>query len=159
VLVVPPSKASPVSKRFERHGIVFEYPREWFVTTRPLSNGTNPVYRFAVSTVPIRRTAADQGPCLPGIAKQLPPAAVMAYLREVLGRDRTVSLPRMRRRPQSFPLPTRSGTSLCGFERGGLWLPFKDRGRAFYLGIYIGPKAPTAARRALQDLLDGMEIR
>lgn len=145
-------------KRFDRYGIRFHYPESWFATTQPLSNGTNPAYRFAVSTVPVRRTRADEGPCLPGVANQLPAAAVLAFLREALGYDRTRSLPRMPRRPRSFRLPNRSDSSLCGFKRGSLWLPFKDRGRAFYLGIYVGPETTAATRRALQRLLDGMRL-
>ena len=144
------ASSEQVVKRFDRYGIRFHYPESWFVTTRPLSNGTNPVYRFAVSTVPVRRTRADEGPCLPGVAKQLPAAAVLAFLREALGYDRTRSLPRMPRRPRNFRLPNRSDSFLCGFKRGSLWLPFRDRGRAFYLGIYVGPEATAAVRRALK---------
>lgn len=156
----PPSHASPVSKRFDRQGIVFEYPDEWFATTRPLSNAVNPAYRFAVSSVPVRRTRADIGPCLPGIARQIPRDGILAFLREALGADRTRSLPRMPRRPASFRLPTRSGSYLCGFRHGHTrWIAFKDAGRAFYLGVYVGPEAPTAVRRALKRLLDGMEVR
>lgn len=158
ILVASPSSAGAKHARFERYGIAFEYPSKWFVTTRPLSNGVNPVYRFAVSTVPVRRTPADSGPCLPGIARQLPPDAVLAYLREALGRDRVLSLPRMPRRPRGFRLPTQADTGLCGWERGGLWVPFKDAGGAFYLGVYVGPKASAPTRRALKRLLDGMRI-
>jgi hypothetical protein len=158
LLAPSPSAGANGFGHFDRNGIAFEYPRSWFVTTRPLSNATNPVYRFTVSTVPVERTNADMGPCLPGIAQQLPPTAVLAYLREALGHDRTRSLPRMPRRPRSFPLSSRSDGSLCGFERGGVWLPFKDHGRAFYLGVYVGPKATATARRSLSRLLDGMRI-
>jgi hypothetical protein len=146
-------------QRFDTNGIAFAYPSRWFVTLKPLSAATNPAYRFAVSSVPVRRTAADEGPCLPGVARQLPPDAVLAYLREALGVDRTRSLPRMPRRA-GFPLPAPAGDGLCGFQQGGgLWYPFKDANRVFYLGVYVGPEASTASRRALKDLLDGMEIR
>jgi hypothetical protein len=116
-----------------RTGIAFAYPSSWFVTVEPLSAATNPAYRFAVSSVSVRRTAADEGPCLPGVARQLPPDAVLAYLREALGVDRTRSLPRMPRRRAGFPLPPSTGDGLCGFQQGGgLWYPFKDANRAFY---------------------------
>jgi hypothetical protein len=144
--------------RFDRHGLSFVYPRGWFVTTLPLSNGVNPAYRFTVSTTPVRRTPQDDGPCLPGVAAQLPKNAVLAYLREALGADRSRSLPRMPRRPRSFRLPTRADTSLCGFGRGGRWIPFRDAGRAFYLGIYLGLDAPAARARALGRLLDDMRV-
>lgn len=154
------SGSSEELKQFHRYGIAFEYPESWFVTTRPISSAVNPAYRFTVSTVPVRRTRADTGPCTPGIAKQLPPNGVLAYLREVLGPlDRERALPRMPTRPRSFPLPSASSTALCGWSRRGLWIPFRDRGRAFYLGVYVGPKATASTKRALKHLLDRMEIR
>jgi hypothetical protein len=146
-------------KRFHGYGITFEYPESWFVTTRPISHAVNPAYRFTVSTVPVRRTRADSGPCTPGIAKQLPPEGVLAYLREGLGPlDRDRALPRMPTRPRSFPLPDASSTALCGWSRRGLWIPFKTKGRAFYLGVYVGPKATATARHALRRMLDGMRF-
>jgi hypothetical protein len=146
-------------ERFHRYGISFDYPGSWFFTTRPISTAGNPAYRFTVSTVPVRRTPADQGPCTPGIAKQLPPDGVLAYLREGLGPlDRDPAMPRMPTRPRSFPLPNASSDSLCGWAFRGLGIPFKTKGRAFYLGVYIGPKATTTARRALKRMLDGMHF-
>jgi hypothetical protein len=146
-------------KQFHEYGITFEYPGSWFVTTRPISNAANPTYRFTVSTVPVRRTPADQGPCTSGIAKQLPPGGALVYLREALGRRNVaVSLSRMAPRPRRFPLPTASSTALCGWPRRGLWIPFKAKGRAFYLGVYVGPKATAATRRALARMLDGMQL-
>ena len=85
--------SAATSSRFDRDGISFAYPTSWFVTTQPLSNGINPRYVFTVSTDPVRRTARDLGPCLPGIASQLPKDAVLAYVREALGADRRGSLP------------------------------------------------------------------
>ena len=146
------------TSRFDRHGISFTYPSMWFVTTRPLSNGVNPAYRFTVSTTPVRRTPRDSGPCLPGVAGQLPKNAVLAYLREALGADRARSLPRMPPRPRHLRLPTRADTSLCGFGRGGRWIPFKDAGRAFYLGVYVGRAAPMERVRRLRELLDWLRI-
>jgi hypothetical protein len=157
-----PPLAGPLqaTRRFGADGIALDFPRSWFVTTEPLSPSPNPAYRFAVSSVPIRRTPADEGPCLPGIAHQLPPDGVLVYLREALGADRRRSLSRMPDRPASFPLPPTSGGGLCGFDQGGgYWYPFRDRGRAFYLGVHIGPKASRGSRRAVSELLDGMEIR
>jgi hypothetical protein len=158
VTAASPSSAGTGPDRFDRYGIAFEYPSRWFVATKPLSNGANPIYRFTVSSSPVRRTSADEGPCLPGVARQLRQTAVLAYLREALGADRALSLPRLPRRPRTFRLPTRADRSLCGFDRGSRWVPFKDAGRAFYLGIYVGPNATVTTRRALQSLLDGMLI-
>jgi hypothetical protein len=74
----------PAVRRFDRNGIAFEYPRAWSVTSAPLSNAVDPKYLFTVSSGPVRRTAKDYGPCLPGVAKQLPADAVLAYLREAI---------------------------------------------------------------------------
>ena len=152
-----PSATSGDAKRFREHGISFSYPPAWFVTTRPLSFAGNPVYRFTVSSVRVRRTRSDRGPCLPGIAKQLPPSAVLAYAREALGADRRIALPRMRPRPRPFRLPKPFG--LCGFTTGANeWLGFKEAGRVFYLGVHVGPKASPGSKRALLRLLNGMRI-
>ena len=156
--VASPSAAGSALARFDRNGIAFEHPSSWFVTTRPLSNAVNPTYRFTVSDVRVRRTRDDDGPCLPGVARQLPATAVLAYLREAVGSERAPSLPRMQPRPRSFRLPTRADSSLCGFDRGGRWVPFKTSGRAFYLGVYVGPTASASKVRTLQRLLDGMRI-
>jgi hypothetical protein len=144
--------------RFARHGIAFAYPNSWVVTTEALSNGINPKYRFAVSITPVRRTATDLGPCLAGVAKQLAENAVFAYLREALGADRRASLPRMQPRPRHFRLPTPADASLPCFGRGGRWVPFRAGGRAFYLGLYVGPKASPPDIRTLGRLIDGMRI-
>jgi hypothetical protein len=129
------------------------------VTTMALSDGVNPTYRFAVSTVPVRRTPTDSGPCLAGIAEQLPRTGVLAYLREVLGVDRKASLPNMQPRPRLFRLPSRADKSLPCFGRGGRWVPFRTGGRAFYLGLYVGPRASSASIQALGKLLNGMQIK
>ena len=153
-----PSTGATSLRRFDQSGIAFQYPRAWFVTTRPLSNGINPKYRFAVSSVPVQRTAEDLGPCLSGVAKQLPDDGVLVYLREALGADRRASLPRMQPRPQDFRLPNRTDNSLPCFGQGGRWVPFRERGRAFYLGFYIGPKASPENARALGRLVNDIRI-
>ena len=145
-------------KRFAANGIAFEYPSSWFVTTAPLSNGTNPAYRFTVGTDAVRRTPRDLGPCLPGIAAQLPPTAVLAYVREALGADRAASLPGMRRRPRHFRLPNPGERGLCGFGSRARWVPFESGGRALYLALYLGPRATVANTRALSRLVDRMRI-
>jgi hypothetical protein len=150
--------AASAADRFAEHGITFEYPSAWVVTTEALSNGINPKYRFAVSTTPVHRTGQDLGPCLAGIAKQIPETAVLVYLREALGADRRASLPNMQPRPRSFRLPTRADASLPCFGRGGRWVPFRTGGRAFYLGIYTGPNASSASIRAVERLLKGLRI-
>ena len=143
-------------KRFDQSGIHFEYPASWFVTTKPLSNGVDPKYLFTVSTNPVRRTSKDLGPCLPGIAAQLPPNAVLAYLREDFsGRSR--SLPRMQPRPRTFRLPRRTDNALCGFDRG-VWVPFRSGGRALYLALYVGQRASASRAEMLARVVNEMRI-
>ena len=154
-----PSAEAAAFKEFDRNGIKFAYPGSWVVTTKPLSDGVNPTYRFAVSTAPIHRTPKDSGPCLAGIAAQLPRTAVLAYLREALGADRRASLPNMQPRPRSFRLPTRSDNALPCFGAGGRWVPFRAGGRAFYLGLHVGPKASPASTRTLGKLVNEMRIK
>lgn len=152
-----PSSVMPL-KRYDGNGISFQYPRSWFVTTERLSNAVNPTYRFTVSSHRVRPTGKEEGPCLPGIARQLPPTAALAYLREALGADRRISLPRMQPRPERFRLPTRSDNALCGFPPGGRWVPFKSGGRAFYLALYVGPRASKARAQSLARIVNGMKI-
>jgi hypothetical protein len=155
--IAVPRATSGDTDRFRTSGISVEHPSAWFVTTRPLSDGVNPVYRFTVSTVRVHRTPRDSGPCLPGIARQLPSSAVLVYLREALGADRRIALPRMPPRPRPFRLPKRP--NLCGFTTGASqWLGFKEAGRVFYLGVHVGPKASPTSRRAVIRLLNGMRI-
>jgi hypothetical protein len=145
--------------RFDRNGISFRYPGSWYLTTGRLSNAVNPTYRFTVSSHRVRPTGREEGPCLPGIAAQLPRTAVLAYLREALGADRKLSLPRVQRRPAQFRLPTRSDNALCGFKPGGRWIPFKSGGRVFYLALYVGDRASPARAAALARVVNGMRIR
>jgi len=56
------------SRTFSSHGISFTYPSGWFATKKPLSNATEPAYRFAVGNFRFHRTPGDVGPCLSGIA-------------------------------------------------------------------------------------------
>jgi hypothetical protein len=159
VLGVSLPAAAADQDRFSRHGIAIEYPRSWSLTTAALSDGVNPKYRLTVSTSRVRRTGRDSGPCLPGVASQLGNRSALAYVREALGADRARSLPRMQPRPRHFRLPTLRDNSLCGFGRGGRWIPFKEAGRAFYLGVYLGPRATPAMRSELRAVLDSLTIR
>lgn len=142
--------------RFEHAGITFTYPSGWRVTTKPLSNGLEPVYRFALSSFPVHRTAHDIGPCLAGIAAQRRPDGVLAFVREARGADRRRG--RFPRRPRVFPLPTQRDNAGCLGE-GSLSLSFRESGRAFLLWIAVGPDASSATRRLLRRTLDHMSIR
>jgi hypothetical protein len=142
-------------RHFERKGIGFDYPASWYVTTRPLSNGVQPIYRFALANFRVHRTPRDLGPCLEGIARQRRPDRVLAFMREATGTD--AKLDRFPRRPRSFPLPRRDDQVAC-LGPGTSGLLFRDSGRAFYLWISVGPNASAADKRALRQSLDGMTI-
>lgn len=148
------ASAAPLS-RFKSAGISFAYPDDWHVTTKPLSNGRQPVYRFALSSFPVHRTAQDIGPCLAGIAKQRRPGGVLAFAREARGADKARG--RFPPRPARFPLPTRNDNAGC-LGDGSISLAFRDSGRTFYLWIAVGPDASPATRRALRRTLDHMAI-
>jgi len=145
--------------RFDRIGISFTYSNDWYVTTRPLSNGADPDYRFAVATWPVRRTRRDEGPCLAGIAKQRPPGGALAFLREYVGASRKRALPRLPRRPRRFRLPSeRDGDWACLGKRSVAY-QFQESGRALVLAISVGPRATAETRLALGRILASLHIR
>src|SRR5205085_11896795 len=99
------------TSRFSNRGISFSYPSSWYLTTRPLSNGVEPVYRFAVGNFRFHRTPRDVGPCLQGIAKQRTSTGVLAFIREAVGTDarRAHAGPR----PKTFRLPAPTVHAAC----------------------------------------------
>jgi hypothetical protein len=154
-----PTPAGTGLERFDRLGISFEYPSSWFVTTERLSDGWDPDYRFAASTVRVKRTRHDKGPCLPGIGRQLPPTAALVFLREYRGASRRRALPRLGPLPRRVRL-TPDGV-VCGLRRParGAWIGFRESGRAFILGLHVGPRASKATDRELRRLVASLEIR
>jgi hypothetical protein len=151
-------------ERYDRLGISFEYPSSWLVTTEPLSDGADPDYRFAASTVRVKRTRHDKGPCLAGIARQLPPGAALVFLREYRGASRTRALPRLdpfpRRLsltpglPQCFHVPS-SPTKPYGRGAG---IHFRESRRALVLFAWVGPRASSRTERELRRLVASLEI-
>jgi len=157
-LAVTPSRAGTELERFDGLGISFEYPSTWFVTTERLSNGWDPDYRFAASTVPLKRTRDDEGPCLPGIGRQLPVSGALVFLREARSSTR-------RARSQLGPLPRRLRLTrdavMCGLHRPalGAWIGFRVARRVFVLGVHLGPKATKTTERELRRLVASLEVR
>lgn len=150
--------ASGSPRTFSSHGISFTYPSGWYATTKPLSNATEPVYRFAVGNFRFRRSPGDVGPCLSGLAKQQPANGVLAFMREALGGDRRRSLPRTRARPKDIPLPRRSDQAWC-LGGGSGEIVFHQASRVFYLAMSVGPTASRADRRQLHGLVNRMRIK
>ena len=140
---------------FSRSGITFAYPGSWYLTTRRLSNGVEPVYRFAVGNFRFHRTPRDVGPCLQGIAKQRTSTGVLAFIREAVGTDarRAHAGPR----PKTFRLPAPTEQAAC-LGPGSRQFTFRQSGRVFYLWLSVAPKASRAARTELRRLLDSMKI-
>jgi hypothetical protein len=153
------SEARPGLERFDHFGISFEHPSDWFVTTERLSNGWDPDYRFAASTVPVQRTRQDVGPCLRGIDRQLPRDAALVFLREA----RTGIGPRQLRRLGPLPtrLPLTPDAVMYCMQRPalGAWVHFRAAGRAFVLGVHLGPRATKETQRELRRLVASIEIR
>jgi hypothetical protein len=152
------SEASGSLRVFSNRGISFAYPSSWHATTKPLSNATEPVYRFAVGNFRFHRTPRDIGPCLSGIAKERPENGVLAFMREALGADRRRSLPRTPSRPRHISLPRRSDQAWC-LGHGTREIVFHTAGRVFYLGMSVGPMASRADKRRLRTLLNAMRIK
>jgi hypothetical protein len=144
-------------KQFRKAGISFTYASDWFVTTKPLSNGSSPDYRFAVATWPVHRTRRDQGPCLAGIASQRPPGGALVFLREYVGAGRRV-LSRHPPRPRHFRAPAaRDGDYGC-LGKGSLAYYFRESGRAVILWISLSPNATDETRRGLRLVLSSLRI-
>jgi hypothetical protein len=165
-LVATPVGAGADVGRYDRLGISFEYPSSWFVTSEPLSAARDPYYRFAASTVPVRRTRRDIGPCLPGIARQLPRNAALVFLKENTGASRRRALPRLDPMPRRFSL-RRYGVP-CGFHVAGVphvpfgrgdSIDFREARRALILFVWVGPTATKATERQLGRLVASLEIR
>src|SRR5207237_1108590 len=125
-------------------------------TSKPLSNGAEPVYRFAVGNFRYHRTSRDLGPCLMGIARERPKNGVLAFMREALGADARRT--RSAARPKAIPLPRRTDQAAC-LGRGTNELVFHDGGRVFYLWISIAPDASRRDKRRVQTLLTSMKIK
>jgi hypothetical protein len=150
------AQANAASKdRFSNRGISFAYPPSWYATTKPLSNGIEPVYRFAVGSFRFHRTARDIGPCLQGIASQRPKTGVLAFMREALGADARRA--RAGPRPYVFRLPRSSDQAAC-LGPGSTEVIFRAAGRIFYLWVSVAPKASALARAQLRLLLNSMKI-
>jgi hypothetical protein len=145
-------------KQFERGGISFTYASDWFVTTRPLSNGADPDYRFAVASWPVHRTSRDQGPCLAGIGEQRPTSGALVFVREYVGASRKRALPRLQPKPRRLRLPTRRDRGGC-LGSGTTTHSFRKADRAFILWISVGSKATDETRTALRIVLSSLRIR
>jgi hypothetical protein len=125
----------------------------------PLSNGANPDYRFAASTVPVKRTRHDVGPCLRGIDRQLPRNAALVFLREYRGASRRAALPRLDPMPRRLRLTPGSIMYCLHRPARGAWVNFREAGRAFVLGVHLGPRATKATEHELRRLVASLEIR
>jgi hypothetical protein len=153
-LARPAAGAEPHSE-FSHDGIAFAYPSPWHVSVEPLSNGLEPVYRFAVGNFRFHRTSHDIGPCLSGIAGQRPANGVLVFLREAVGTDARVT--RAPARPAVIELPARSEQAAC-LGRGTGSVSFRQAGRVVYLWISVGPRASNRDRADVVAILKSLTI-
>jgi len=106
----------------------------------------------------VRRTRHDVGPCLRGIGRQLPRNAALVFLREYRTSLRRV-LPRLDPMPRQLRL-TPDAVMYCMHRPAlGAWVSFRASGRAFVLGVHLGPKASKTTERELRCLVASLRIR
>lgn len=127
-------------------GIAITPPAGWFTSTRPLDNVTDPVQRLVLSSYRIQ-----------GGSGAVPPSnAVLAQLDEevppLFSSDRAWP-----RRPSRFRLPRLGSLET---HAGGRWgeIVFRDRGRHFYVFVWVGRRASATNVRLLLQALDGIRV-
>ncbi len=142
--------ADGAASLFRGPGIVFRYPKSWFVSAAPLNGVTDPVQRFVLSSyrVPVGRPDFD-GTYAP------PPRGVIAQLVEEVPPLKNGGV--WPSRPHRFRLP-RLGL-MEGFG-GNRWaeLRFRDHGRRFYIFIGVGRDASSTRVGMALRILDGITI-
>ena len=125
-----------------RAHLTLTYPREWRVTTTPLTAITQPVQRAAVYS---GRPPRPMGPPRPGQVIGI----VMEQTSLAPG-----DLSRFPPRPAHFHLAHLGGVEGFDGGRGGRWgeIVFRDHGRGFYLFVGVGARAGRELPRLLRAL-------
>lgn len=142
--------ADPVRRTWhdDKAGLTVRYPARWHLTTRNLTNITQPVPRFAIysGATPRRVTVMGGRPR---------PRQVLAIVMEQT-RISAAGLRQFPRRPRRFTVQRIGGVE--GFGDRWAELVFRDNGRAFYVFVGVGlngePQLP-----ALLHALDTLRIR
>lgn len=133
---------------FRTTGIAVRVPAGWHISTRPLNNVTNPVQRFVLSSARLPKNANSGNGYVP------PSHAVLAQLIEEVPPDYSNHWPN---RPARFKLPHLNGMETFAGRRWGELL-FRDRGRHFYIFVWVGRQATGAQTTKLLRALDGLRV-
>jgi hypothetical protein len=149
LLLVAGCGSSGRPQLFRTHGIVIRAPTGWHVSTRPLNNVTDPVQRFVLSSARLPKNANSSAGYVP------PSHAVLAQLVEEVPPDFSNPWPK---RPARFKRPHLNGMETFAGNRWGELL-FSDRGRHFYIFVWVGREATSTEVAALMRALDGLEVK
>lgn len=133
---------------FRTTGIAVHVPAGWHISTRPLTNVTNPVQRFVLSSARLPKNANSGNGYVP------PSHAVLAQLIEEVPADNSNPWPN---RPSRFKLPHLNGMETYAGNRWGELL-FRERGRHFYIFVWVGRQATGAQTAKLLHALDGLRV-
>ena len=137
------------SGQFRTHGISLRVPNGWHVSTRPLNDVTDPVQRLVLSSAPIPKEASGGNGYVP------PSHAALAELVEEAPPDYSNPWPK---RPAHFRLPRLSGMETFAGKRWGELL-FRDRGRHFYIFVWVGRESTATKVASLLHALDGLQVK
>jgi hypothetical protein len=126
--------------------LTVRYPNRWHVTTRNLTDITQPVARFAIYTgaAPSRAAVANGE-----FTRRLRPDQVVAIVMEQTAVS-TADLRRLPRRPRRFTVGHLTGVE--GFGERWVEFYFRDHGRELYLFIGVGERADGQLPTLLHSL-------
>jgi hypothetical protein len=131
--------------------LTVRYPDSWHVTTRNLTNITQPVPRFAIYS----GAAPSRAPVASGeFTRRLRPNQVVAVVMEQTAVS-AADLGRLPPRPHRFAV--RRLTGVEGFGTRWVEFYFRDHGREFYLFIGVGEQA-TGQLPTLLHSLDTLRV-
>jgi hypothetical protein len=143
VTLLPAAFGAPEPRLSVGAGLSVVVPRGWHLSRSSVTTCTDPKQLLVATTGRVRlRTAL-----------RIPPRAALVLLMEG-------SSGRFPARPAKFTLPPLGNLGgCCEIPVGrGAELVFRDHGRKFYAFVYVGERAPPAARRDLLRLLNSVRL-
>ena len=142
-----------------RHGFSVRYPRTWFRASERLTPQLDdPREILSLGTYPLR-TGGDRCAHFPVRAlEDLGPGDAFLSIQERLDPATEHSGPR----PERFVV-SRAGASdgmfcVTGRRRHDHWVPFKDKGRAFYALYAVGGSASPQTHSDVERVLDSLSF-
>jgi hypothetical protein len=148
VFTLAASTAAAAIRQGVGYGIVLQRPTGWYVTNEPLSEVSDPVQRFVLSSYRLPADASAEDGYVPSSN------GVVAQVMEEVPANAS---PDWRPRPQRFTLPRLGRVETLGGNRWGELL-FSEHGRHFYIFIWVGSKASSTEIGQLLRALNGMTI-